>query len=53
LLRSAASESAGIEESIELGTDRLKEGGATDTLDQVVILALEVMLERSMYSTQR
>lgn len=40
LLGSAANESAGVQESVQLGDDGLEEGGAADTLNQVVVLAL-------------
>lgn len=39
LLRSAADEGAGFEESVELVQDRSEEGSATDAVEQVVVLA--------------
>jgi hypothetical protein len=40
LLGGTADESAGVEEGVELRNNGLEEGGAADTLDQVVVLAL-------------
>lgn len=40
LLRGTADESAGVQEGVELRNDGLEEGGAADTLDQVIVLAL-------------
>lgn len=40
LLRGTADEGAGVQESVQLGDDGVEEGGATDALDQIVVLAL-------------
>lgn len=40
LLGSAANEGASVQKSVELGDDGLEEGGAADTLNQIVVLAL-------------
>lgn len=40
LLWGAADESAGIEQAVQLGENGVEEGGAADSLEQVVILAL-------------
>lgn len=40
LLRSSADKSAGIQEGVQLRDDGVEEGGAADTLDQVVVLTL-------------
>jgi hypothetical protein len=40
LLGSTANKGAGVEEGLELGNDGVEEGGAADTLDEVVVLTL-------------
>jgi hypothetical protein len=40
LLGSTANKGAGVEKGLELGNDGVEEGGAADTLDEVVVLTL-------------
>lgn len=40
LLWGATDKGTGVEEALQLGEDRVEEGGAADTLEQVIVLAL-------------